>query len=79
MSATPLGRLARIVYASLALLFAAMPQQIADRIDDFEPNAAAHAAKKAAEGAAGVMTATGIPQVFARARKAFLSAIGERS
>ena len=78
-TAKPLRRLARIVYATLALLLLAMPQQIADRLDDFEPNAAAHAGRVAAEGVAKAMQATGVPQVFAWARKAFLEALGERN
>ena len=78
MSFAPLRRLALILYASLALLLLAMPRQIADRLDDFEPNPVAHAGKLAAEGVAKVMNPTGVPQVFARARKAFLSALGER-
>ena len=79
MSAAPLRRLALIVYASLTLLVIALPRQIADRLDDFEPNAMAHAAKAAAESVAGVMDTAGAPQLFERARKTFLSALRERN
>ncbi len=78
-AARPLRRLAVILYASLGLLLLAMPQQIADRLDDFEPNPVAHAAKLAAEAVAKVMAPLGIPQLFGRARKAFLEALGERN
>ena len=73
-----LRRLALILYATLLLLLLAMPRQIADRLDDFEPNGFAHAAKVAAEGVAKAMDQTGLPQVFTRARGAFLAALGER-
>ena len=73
-----LRRLALIIYATLALLLLAMPRQIADRLDDFEPNVFAHVAKVAAEGVAKAMDQTGAPQVFARARGAFLAALGDR-
>ena len=78
-AASPLRKLALIIYAALALLLLATPQQIADRLDDFEPNPAAHAAKVAAEGVAKIMNPLGVPQVFRRARKAFLAALGERN
>lgn len=73
-----LRRLALIVYGSLALLCLALPQQVADRLDDFEPNAAAHAGRVAAEGLAQVMARTGLPQVFAATRGAFMTMAGER-
>ena len=78
VNAHPLRRLALIVYASLTLLLLAVPQQIADRLDDFEPNSIAHAGKIVAESVAKVMNTTGVPQVFERARKAFLEALGEQ-
>ena len=76
--ANPLRRLALIIYAALALLLLTMPRQIADRLDDFEPNVVAHAGKVVAEAVAKIMYPTGVPQMFERARKAFLEALGER-
>ena len=75
---TRLRRVAAIVYASLALLLAAMPQQVADRLDDFEPNVLAHAGKLAAEGLALALRPLGVAQVFEHARAAFLERAGER-
>lgn len=74
----PLRRLTGIVYGTLLLLSLAMPQQIADRLDDFEPNAVAHAGKVTAEALAQIMARTGLPQLFVEARGAFLAAAGER-
>ena len=75
---SPLRRLAWIIYGALLLLGVAMPQQIADRLDDFEPNAAAHAGKLVFEGLAQVTDTVGIGPAFTRARQAFLEAAGER-
>ena len=50
----------------------------ADRLDDFEPNAVAHAGKAAAESLARGMRPLGIPRLFERARAAFLDTAGDR-
>ena len=73
-----LRRVAFIVYAGLALLLGAMPRQVADRLDDFEPNALAHAGKLAAENVAWLSGALGVQALFDKARAAFLGKLGER-
>ena len=78
IAVSPLRRLAWILYGALFLLCLSLPRQIADRFDDFEPNAAAHAGKVAFEGLAQVTDAAGIALAFTSARQAFLEAAGER-
>lgn len=72
----PLREAAATIYIAMALSMIAMPQAVSDRLADFPPGIVTDAARDIAAAVSDMADLTGLPQVYASTRRAFLTAFG---